>query len=218
MIDYGFVKRSLDALGAAGLLVLASPALGITALMVRRNLGRPVLFTQERPGRAGKTFRMYKFRSMKDVDPEAGLVTDEERLTDFGRWLRSTSLDELPSLLNVLKGDMSFVGPRPLLVSYLDRYTPEQARRHEVRPGITGLAQVSGRNLVDWEERFRLDVEYVDNMTLRTDARILLQTVSAVFRRHGISADGQATMSEFTGSPLPASSRTGVLESRGTST
>lgn len=199
MIEYRSFKRSLDVIGAAGLLLVVSPVIGITALAVRKNLGRPVLFTQERPGRGGKIFKLYKFRSMKQVDPEAGLVSDEDRLTDFGQWLRSTSLDELPSLFNVLKGDMSFVGPRPLLVAYLGRYAPAQARRHEVRPGITGLAQVSGRNLVHWDDRFRLDVEYVDNMTLWTDLRILLQTVSAVFRRYGISAGGQATMSEFTG-------------------
>jgi lipopolysaccharide/colanic/teichoic acid biosynthesis glycosyltransferase len=128
------------------------------------------------------------------------LVTDEERLTDFGRWLRSTSLDELPSLFNVLKGDMSFVGPRPLLIAYLDRYSAEQSRRHEVRPGITGLAQVSGRNLVDWDERFKLDVEYVDTMSLKTDFRILVKTLGAVLTRQGITAEGQATMREFRGS------------------
>lgn len=218
MIEYWFVKRSLDAISAAGLLVVASPAIGFTALLVRRNLGRPVLFMQERPGKAGKIFRLYKFRSMKDIDPQAGLISDDKRLTDFGRWLRSTSLDELPSLINVLKGDMSFVGPRPLLVSYLDRYTPEQARRHEVRPGITGLAQVSGRNLVDWDDRFRLDVDYVDNMTLWTDLRILFQTASAVFRRHGISAEGQATMREFTGSKPSFPGMTEHVDVRGIAT
>lgn len=201
MIPYRSVKRGLDVVGAAGILMAAFPVMAVTAVLVGRNLGRPILFTQERPGKAGEVFRLYKFRSMKDIDPQAGLVTDEERLTDFGRWLRSTSLDELPSLLNVFKGDMSFVGPRPLLVSYLNRYSPEQARRHEVRPGITGLAQVSGRNLVEWDERFKLDVEYVDTMSMKTDVKILLRTANAVLNRRGISAEGQATMHEFRGNP-----------------
>ncbi|GAA4776796.1 sugar transferase [Citricoccus nitrophenolicus] len=201
MIPYRSVKRGFDVVGAAGILMAAFPVMAVTAVLVSRNLGRPILFTQERPGKAGEVFRLYKFRSMKDIDPQAGLVTDEERLTDFGRWLRSTSLDELPALLNVLKGDMSFVGPRPLLVSYLNRYSPEQARRHEVRPGITGLAQVSGRNLVEWDERFKLDVEYVDTMSMKTDVKILFRTANTVLNRRGISAEGQATMNEFKGNP-----------------
>ncbi|WP_311200794.1 sugar transferase [Micrococcus terreus] len=202
MMDYRIAKRGLDVIGSAAMLVAAAPVMGVTAALVARNLGRPVLFTQDRPGLNGKVFKLYKFRSMRDVDEAAGLVTDEERLTDFGRLLRSTSLDELPSLVNVLKGDMSFVGPRPLLVRYLDRYTAHQARRHEVRPGITGLAQVSGRNALRWEERFDLDVQYVDRISLTLDTRIVWRTISAVLRRSGISAEGEATMSEFNGSPL----------------
>lgn len=186
-------------MGAAGVLLLTSPIIAATALLVRRNLGRPVLFTQERPGKDGRVFRLYKFRSMQDIDVDAGLISDEERLTDFGRLLRSTSLDELPSLVNVLKGDMSFVGPRPLLVSYLERYSPEQARRHEVRPGITGLAQVNGRNLVAWEDRFEMDLEYIDSLSLCTDLRILLRTFTAVLARNGIAAEGHETMTEFRG-------------------
>lgn len=199
MIPYRLVKRGLDIVGAAGIIVVASPVIAVTAAAVRKNLGPPVLFTQDRPGKDGVIFRLYKFRSMKNVDYEAGLVVDEDRLTRFGTWLRSTSLDELPSLFNVLKGEMSFVGPRPLLVSYLDRYAPEQARRHEVLPGITGLAQASGRNLLGWDQRFELDVEYVDSMSASLDAKILFRTVAAVLNRSGISADGQATMSEFAG-------------------
>ncbi|WP_413543934.1 sugar transferase [Citricoccus nitrophenolicus] len=200
MIPYRVVKRVVDVAGAAGLIVAASPVIAVTAIAVRKNLGSPVLFTQERPGKDGLVFRMYKFRSMKSVDREAGLVSDKDRLTRFGSWLRSTSLDELPSLLNVLQGDMSFVGPRPLLVSYLERYSPEQARRHEVRPGITGLAQSSGRNHLNWEQRFQLDVKYVDSMSAALDLRILFRTLAAVLKRSGITADGEATMSEFTGS------------------
>lgn len=204
MIDYRIVKRGLDVLGSASMLVAAAPVMGVTAALVARNLGRPVLFTQDRPGLNGKVFKLYKFRSMRDVDEGAGLVTDEERLTDFGRLLRSTSLDELPSLVNVLRGDMSFVGPRPLLVHYLDRYSPRQARRHEVRPGITGLAQVSGRNALGWEERFDLDVQYVDKVSFTLDATIVWRTLSAVLRRSGITAEGEATMSEFLGVESPA--------------
>ena len=200
MKPYRLVKRGLDIVGAASILMVASPVIAATAAVVKKNLGSPVLFTQDRPGRNGVIFRLYKFRSMKTIDHEAGLVTDEDRLTPFGKWLRSTSLDELPSLINVLKGEMSFVGPRPLLVSYLERYTPEQSRRHEVRPGITGLAQVSGRNLLGWEQRFERDVQYVDSMSASLDAKILFRTMAAVLNRNGISADGQATMTEFAGS------------------
>lgn len=199
MSKYRKVKRGIDVLGAAGALIAFSPLLALTGVLVRRNLGSPTLFRQERPGMNGKIFMLYKFRSMKDVDVEAGLVSDEDRLTDFGRILRSTSLDELPSVLNVLKGEMSFVGPRPLLVSYLDRYSSEQARRHEVRPGITGLAQVSGRNLMAWDDRFRLDIEYVETLSLGTDLSILIKTLGAVVNRRGISAEGHVTMSEFQG-------------------
>lgn len=196
---YATVKRAVDAVGAGVLLVGAAPVMGVTAVAVARKLGRPVLFTQQRPGLNGEVFTLYKFRTMANPDPARGLVTDEQRLTPFGSFLRSTSLDELPSLLNVLKGDMSFVGPRPLLISYLDRYSPRQARRHEVRPGITGLAQVSGRNELPWDERFEKDVEYVDRMSPGLDLRILLKTVTAVLGRRGISAQGQATMREFEG-------------------
>lgn len=193
---YDTVKRALDIVSAAIVLVVGSPLFALVALLVARNLGRPVLFTQPRPGRDGRVFTLLKFRTMREQRPGED-VSDEARLTRFGRVLRSTSLDELPSLVNVLRGDMSIVGPRPLLVSYLARYTPEQARRHEVRPGITGLAQVSGRNTVEWSRRFELDVEYVERRSLRLDAWILLQTALAVVRRDGISAEGHATMPEF---------------------
>ena len=180
-------------------LIVLSPVLAVVAVLVAANLGRPVLFKQDRPGRNGRVFRLYKFRTMKNIDQVRGLVTDGQRLTEFGRVLRSTSLDELPTLINVFKGDMSIVGPRPLLVQYLDRYTPLQARRHEVRPGITGPAQVSGRNALSWEEKFILDVEYVDSRSLTLDAKILWLTAISVARRHGITANGEATMGEFTG-------------------
>jgi lipopolysaccharide/colanic/teichoic acid biosynthesis glycosyltransferase len=173
---YDVLKRALDVCAAIVGLIVLSPVILVTTIIVRANLGSPVLFTQQRPGRGGRVFRLYKFRSMRNVDESRNWVSDEQRLTRFGRVLRSTSLDELPSLWNVLRGDMSVVGPRPLLVEYLPRYTPEQARRHEVRPGITGLAQVSGRNTVRWEDRFALDVRYVDSRSLALDARILLQT------------------------------------------
>lgn len=176
-----------------GLVVLSVP-MGVVALAVRRDLGSPVLFRQTRPGRGGKPFTLVKFRTMSD-----GPGDDADRLTNLGRFLRSTSLDELPELWNVLRGDMSLVGPRPLLTSYLDLYTPHQARRHEVRPGITGLAQVSGRNAVSWPERFDLDVRYVDTWSLPGDIAILVRTVLSVFRRNGVSAEGHATMPEFNG-------------------
>jgi lipopolysaccharide/colanic/teichoic acid biosynthesis glycosyltransferase len=195
--SYGPVKRLVDVLVSAVLLVLTSPVQAVVALLVRRDLGSPVLFRQPRPGKDGLVFELVKFRSMRDPDPRRSLVTDEQRLTPFGAWLRSTSLDELPTLWNVLRGDMSIVGPRPLLVQYLDRYTPQQARRHEVRPGMTGLAQVSGRNAVDWEERFRLDVEYVDKCSPWLDVRILWATIRVVLRRRGVTAEGEATMPEF---------------------
>lgn len=194
---YDAVKRALDLAGSAIALILLSPVVLFTALAVRVNLGTPVLFTQPRPGRNGQVFKLYKFRSMRNIDATRGWVSDEQRLTRFGRILRSTSLDELPSLWNVLRGDMSFVGPRPLLVEYLTRYSPEQARRHLVRPGITGLAQVSGRNTVDWDQRFKLDVAYVDSRSLGLDTRILARTVRSVVVREGISADGHPTMSKF---------------------
>ena len=193
-------KRAFDIVASAlGLLVL-SPLLLVLAISVRLFLGKPVFFTQLRPGLGGKPFRLIKFRTMTDRRNENGeLLPDAERLTRFGKFLRSTSLDELPELWNVLRGDMSLVGPRPLLMSYLDRYTPEQARRHEVRPGITGWAQVNGRNALSWNDRFKLDVWYVDNRSLLLDIKILLLTTVGVLRREGISAPGEATMAEFCG-------------------
>ncbi len=194
---YRVVKRGLDITASAALLILTSPVQAVVAVLVATRLGRPVLFTQERPGLDAKIFTLMKFRTMANPDPSKGLITDEQRLTPLGRTLRATSLDELPTLWNVLHGDMSLVGPRPLLVRYLPRYSPEQARRHEVRPGITGLAQVSGRNTLSWEEKFALDVQYVDNQSLALDLGILWRTLIAVLRREGISQDGHATMPEF---------------------
>lgn len=192
-------KRTLDLGVAAVVLILSLPLQITVAVLVLINLGRPVIFRQPRPGRDGKVFTLYKFRTMRPIDPAAGSADDEARLSVFGRLLRGTSLDELPTFWNVLIGDMSLVGPRPLLVSYLDRYTPAQARRHEVRPGVTGLAQVSGRNTVDWDERLQLDVKYVDTRSMRIDLWILWRTVAVVVRRDGVSADGHATMPEFRG-------------------
>nr|WP_321500565.1 sugar transferase [uncultured Dethiosulfovibrio sp.] len=194
------LKRALDAtLSLMGLVVL-SPVLLCTALAVTVKLGRPVLFRQRRPGLNGKPFYMLKFRTMtNDRDKRGNLLPDEVRLTSFGKLLRSTSLDELPELLNVLKGDMSLVGPRPLLMEYLPLYSPEQARRHQVRPGITGWAQVNGRNALSWEDKFALDIWYVDNWSIELDLRILAKTVGAVFKRQGISSGGHATMPPFEG-------------------
>ncbi len=194
------LKRTLDILVASAALILLSPILACTAVLVAINLGRPVLFRQVRPGLNGKPFTLVKFRSMCDAKDSSGKpLPDAERLTGFGRMLRATSLDELPELWNVLKGEMSLVGPRPLITAYLDRYSPEQARRHEMRPGITGWAQVNGRNAVSWDERFAMDVWYVDNHSLWLDARIIFQTFLAVIRRDGVSAEGHATMPEFMG-------------------
>ena len=180
----------------------------MTALFVRIKLGRPVLFSQERPGRDGRVFRLYKFRTMTDARDMSGkLLSDSERLTPFGKKLRSTSLDELPELFNILKGDMAVVGPRPLLVRYLPLYSKRQARRHEVRPGLTGLAQVHGRNAVSWEDKFEWDVRYVDGVTFCGDWRIIFDTVRTVLRREGITSDTSETMEEFRGSS-PASSGT----------
>lgn len=194
---YDVVKRGLDVVVSAVALVLLSPIIVATAVLVAVRLGRPVVFAQERPGKDGRIFTLYKFRSMRSVDESRGWVTDADRLTPFGVRLRSTSLDELPSLWNVLRGDMSIVGPRPLLVEYLERYTPEQARRHEVRPGITGLAQVTGRNAISWESKFRQDVRYVDRRSVGLDLRIVLATIGSVLKRDGISAEGHVTMSKF---------------------
>ena len=199
------VKRLFDLAAAGGALLLLTPLLLVLALAVRINLGRPVLFRQLRPGRHGRIFQLWKFRTMTEArGANRELRSDAERLTPFGRWLRATSLDELPTLVNVVRGDMSLVGPRPLLVEYLPLYAPEQARRHEVRPGITGWAQVNGRNALSWEQKFRLDVWYVDHRSWLLDLRIILLTLAKVFRREGISAAGEATMPRFTGSPPTA--------------
>ena len=193
-------KRLLDLLGAAVLLVFLAPLLAAVAVAVRLCLGRPVLFFQKRAGLNGQIFTIWKFRSMLDaVDPAGRPLPDAERLTGFGRLLRKTSLDELPQLVNVLCGEMSLVGPRPLLPQYLDRYTPEQARRHEVLPGITGWSQVRGRNALAWEEKFKLDVWYVDHRSLRLDLYILMQTIVTILRRDGVSHGEEATMPEFLG-------------------
>jgi lipopolysaccharide/colanic/teichoic acid biosynthesis glycosyltransferase len=187
-------KRSVDVAVSAGLLVGLSPVIAGVAAVIRRSMGSPVLFRQERPGLDGRIFTVYKFRTMVD-----GPGTDAERLTPVGRFVRSSSLDELPQLWNVLKGDMSLVGPRPLLPKYLGLYDERQARRHEVRPGITGLAQARGRNALSWGERLELDVQYVENVSLRLDLQIVAETVRAVLKREGISAGDHATMAEFTG-------------------
>jgi lipopolysaccharide/colanic/teichoic acid biosynthesis glycosyltransferase len=192
-------KRVLDVAGAAAGLLLAAPLLAGVALTVAVTMGRPVLFRQPRAGLGGRTFRLMKFRTMRLAAAGEGVAADADRLTAVGRFLRSSSLDELPTLWNVLRGDMSLVGPRPLFVDYLDRYSPEQARRHEVRPGVTGLAQVRGRNELSWPERFMLDVWYVDHRGPLLDLWILLRTVGVVLRREGISAAGTATAPEFTG-------------------
>jgi sugar transferase EpsL len=195
-----FGKRLLDfGLTLSALLVL-SPVLAILALLVRIKLGAPVLFRQQRPGLNGRPFAIYKFRTMTDVhDADGQPLPDAERLSKFGRFLRSTSLDELPELINVLKGEMSIVGPRPLLMQYLERYTPQQARRHDARPGITGWAQINGRNAITWEQKFELDVWYVDHVSLWLDVKIIAATVWKTLKREGISQPGQATAQEFMG-------------------
>ena len=194
------IKRLFDIFASFfGLLVL-SPIIAIVAWKIRKNLGSPVLFKQVRPGKDGKPFEMVKFRTMRDaVDANGIPLPDSERLTPFGHWLRSTSLDELPELWNVLKGDMSLVGPRPLLMEYLPLYSNEQYRRHEVRPGVTGWAQVNGRNSISWDEKFELDVWYVDNQSFWLDIKILFLTVKKVLIKDGISGEGEVTMSKFTG-------------------
>lgn len=194
---YDAMKRAIDIVASAAGLVILSPVIAATALLVAAKLGKPVIFAQERPGKGGRLFTLYKFRSMRSVDKSRGWVTDADRLTPFGIRLRSSSLDELPSLWNVLRGDMSVVGPRPLLVEYLERYTPEQARRHEVRPGITGLAQVTGRNAISWENKFAQDVRYVDRRSLTLDLRIVAATVRSVIKREGVSAEGHVTARKF---------------------
>lgn len=195
-----FIKRTIDILASSIGLIVLSPVLIIVAILVRTKLGSPIFFTQDRVGKDGKIFKMIKFRTMlDDTDKWGEPLPDEDRLTPFGKLLRSTSLDELPELFNVFKGDMSLVGPRPLLVEYIELYSKEQWRRHEVRPGITGWAQVNGRNAISWDERFNLDVEYVDNYNIWLDIKILFMTVSKVLRRDGISQDGHATMEKFNG-------------------
>ena len=195
-----YVKRALDmALSGCALAVL-SPVMGVTALLVRQKLGSPVIFHQDRPGKDEKIFRLYKFRTMTDARGADGeLLPDAQRLTPFGRRLRSTSLDELPELWDIFRGKMSIVGPRPLLVKYLPLYSEEQHHRHDVRPGLTGWAQVHGRNLASWEERFAYDVDYVDHVSFALDVKIIFMTVHCVFAREGISAEGSATMEAFTG-------------------
>lgn len=197
---YPYGKRLLDVTLSLLSLLLLWPLFILIGLLVRYKLGAPILFHQQRPGLSGKPFVLLKFRSMADEYDESGnLLSDSERLTRFGRLLRSTSLDELPELVNILRGEMSLVGPRPLLMDYLDRYTPEQARRHTVKPGLTGWVQVNGRNALSWEEKFALDIWYVDNLSFLLDLKILYLTVSQVVKREGISHEGQATMIKFVG-------------------
>lgn len=194
------LKRAFDIAASASALIVLSPMLAITAHKVKKNLGSPVLFRQLRPGLDGKPFEMVKFRTMKDAfDNNGNPLPDNERLTEFGKKLRASSLDELPELWNVLKGDMSLVGPRPLLMEYLPLYNAEQAKRHNVRPGVTGYAQINGRNSLSWEEKFKLDTWYVEHQSFLLDMKILLKTVTKVLIKDGISAEGEATMSKFTG-------------------
>lgn len=194
------LKRLLDIIIASIALILLSPLYAFVAYKVKKNLGSPVLFRQVRPGLNGKPFEMIKFRTMKDaLDEQGNPLPDSERLTPFGQMLRSTSLDEMPELWNVIKGDMSIVGPRPLLMEYLPLYSPEQAKRHDVRPGMTGHAQVNGRNAIGWEEKFKLDTWYVENQSIWLDFKIMFKTVHKVLAKDDISAEGEATMTKFTG-------------------
>ncbi|WP_374929113.1 sugar transferase [Kytococcus sedentarius] len=201
---YAPLKRAMDLALTVPAFVASLPVQVVAAVAIRSTMGSPVFFRQTRPGLHGEPFEMIKFRTMHTVDETRGRVTDAQRMTRVGSFLRSSSIDELPTLWNIVKGDMSIVGPRPLLMKYLPLYSPTQARRHEAKPGLTGLAQASGRNALSWEDRFALDVEYVDNQSLALDVRIIAQTVGAVLRRDGISAEGQATMTEFTGTSASA--------------
>ena len=195
-----YIKRVQDFVLALIALIILSPVILIVALIVRIKLGKPVIFSQERPGLNGKIFKLYKFRSMTDARDAGGeLLPDEVRLTKTGKFLRAASLDELPELVNIIRGEMSIVGPRPLLVKYLGRYNARQARRHEVRPGFTGLAQVHGRNAISWQEKFEWDIKYVDNITFMNDWKIIFETVRVVLRRDGINSEHSATMEEFMG-------------------
>lgn len=193
-----YVKRILDFTLSLLALIVLSPIMLILYILVRIKLGNPVIFKQMRPGKNEKIFKLYKFRTMTDEKDEQGnLLPDEQRLTKFGKFLRSTSLDELPELINIIKGDMAIVGPRPLLVQYLEFYNEEQKHRHDVRPGLTGLAQVSGRNSITWEEKFKQDIEYINHLTFKNDVKIIFMTIGKVFKREGISQDGEATMERF---------------------
>lgn len=195
-----FFKRFFDILLCTLAVVILSPVLLVVAILVRIKLGSPILFKQKRPGKNEKIFTLYKFRTMTDKKDKNGeLLSDSERLTKFGKFLRSTSLDELPELINIIKGDMSLIGPRPLLVEYLELYNEEQKHRHDVRPGLTGLAQVNGRNAIDWDEKFKYDIEYVKSVSFKNDLKIILQTIVKVFKREGISGKGSATMEKFEG-------------------
>jgi len=195
-----FIKPFLDRFGALILLILFSPIILLTALLIAIRIGRPIFFTQQRPGYHGRMFTIYKFRTMSDErDANGELLKDGLRLKGIGKWIRSLSLDELPQLINVLKGEMSFIGPRPLLPEYLPLYTQEQSRRHDVKPGITGWAQINGRNAISWEEKFRYDVDYVENISFRFDLKIFFQTFTKVFIREGISQEGETTMEKFNG-------------------
>ncbi|CAK7035884.1 MAG: Undecaprenyl phosphate N,N'-diacetylbacillosamine 1-phosphate transferase [Eubacterium sp.] len=202
MIYQKYIKRILDITLSGAAIIVLSPVMGVTAILVKKKLGSPVIFKQKRPGKDEKIFTMYKFRTMTDARDEKGkLLPDSVRLTTFGKMLRSTSLDELPELFNIFKGDMSVVGPRPLLVQYLPLYNEKQKRRHEVRPGLSGLAQVNGRNAITWEQKFDYDVEYVKKVSFALDVRIVIKTMIKAFRQENINAGSEVTMEVFTGEP-----------------